>query len=89
MVSVPLGGVMLNWKVSGPALVSVAVAAQVMDVPIFCGDASDGVKDTIVTVAKAGADNTISAPMGYHAVLFKYFMKSLPSYQGYQTDAKK
>src|SRR5579862_1352329 len=49
------GARMLNWNVSGPALVSVAVVVQVMVFPIGSGGFCDGAKVTRLTVAKAGA----------------------------------
>ena len=45
----------LNWKVRGPVAVSVAVAVQVMVLPIGAGDLCDGVKEDMTTVADAGA----------------------------------
>src|SRR5580658_9672222 len=51
----PPGGATLNWNVNDPVPLSVAVASQVMVLPTFCGDASDGVRETIVTVANTGA----------------------------------
>jgi len=35
----------LNWKVSGPGLLSVAVTVQVTGVPNGCGEATEGVTD--------------------------------------------
>jgi len=58
----PPGGVTLNWKVRGPALESVAVGSQTIVLPIGWGDFCDGVMETMVTVAKAGAGNTVSSP---------------------------
>ena len=45
----------MNWKVRGPVLLSVAVAVQVMVLPMGSGDFCDGVNETRVTVAEAGA----------------------------------
>jgi hypothetical protein len=53
---------MLNWKATGPVLLSVAVAVNAMLSPMGCGEACDGSRDTIETVAKAGTDKTISTP---------------------------
>src|SRR5579863_4200387 len=59
----PPGVAVLNWKVRGPGLLSVAVTVHLTGVPITCGDRGDGVIDTICTVANAGAHSTVSSPM--------------------------
>lgn len=53
-VSEPLGGATLNWNVSGPGFVSVAVTVQVIDVPITWGDAAEARTETIRTTALPG-----------------------------------
>jgi hypothetical protein len=40
----------------------VAVAVQVIGVPIFCGGVRDGLMDTIRTVAEAGTAKAASSP---------------------------
>ena len=65
---------MLNWKVKGPALLSVALAIQVMDLPIGWGEGWDGVKDVMVTLAKAGTDIAVSNPMRKGRILLEFFM---------------
>lgn len=45
------GRATLNWKVSGPGLLSVAHTVQVIGLPIGLGDESDGFMSTIPTVA--------------------------------------
>jgi hypothetical protein len=79
MVSWPPGGVTLNWNARGPVLVSVPVAVQVMLSPIRCGLAGDEVREAIVTVAKAGANNTVSKQLRNKSVLLNIFiMQSFP-----------
>jgi chemotaxis protein methyltransferase CheR len=49
----------LNWKVSGPAWLSVAVAVQEMEAPMNWGESIDGVSEAIWTVAWAGAQRRV------------------------------
>src|SRR5580658_234043 len=87
IVSDPLGGVMLYWNATGPAPLSVAVAVSVMVLPIGCGDACDGFNDSIVTVAKAGADSSASSPIRNDRVLFGIFMIISPLWLTRRTTA--
>ena len=74
-------GATLNWKVRGPELLSVAFAVQVIDVPISWGDVRDGVRDTIWTVAYAGAHSTASNPVTYRQPFLRLFIGTSPRYQ--------
>ena len=56
---------------------SVAVAVQVMVLPIGCGEAGDGLKVVTVT-AKAGAANAATSPLRNGRILFGIFMRFLP-----------
>src|SRR5580700_11134082 len=58
MANLPPGGATLNWKVNEPVPVSVPVAVHLIVLPIFCGDASDGVRETTDTAANACALHT-------------------------------
>ena len=59
-----------------------AVAVQVMVVPITCGDAGDGVRDRIATVAEAGMDNAASSPITYKELTLGIFMELTQVSQG-------
>src|SRR5579862_683768 len=72
----PPGGVTLNWKVRGPLAVSVPVAVHVIEVPSGCGEACDGVMDT-VTVANAGAHSSAVHPARHNNPFFVFM--GLPS----------
>src|SRR5580693_415997 len=72
VVSIPPGRATLNWKVTGPGLVSVAVATQAIMAPIFCGDARDGFIETILTVARAGAQRITSTATGIHQARIRF-----------------
>ena len=82
IVAVPPGGVTLNWKASGPLAGSVAVAVNVMVLPIGSGDAGDEFKAVTVT-AKAGADIAMSNAIRNDRVLVDGFMESFPRLEQY------
>jgi hypothetical protein len=54
------------------------MAVQVMDVPIGCGDATDGLNSRILTVACAGAQKTPSSAASGKKAYFGLFMDFFP-----------
>src|SRR5689334_15264668 len=60
------GAPTLNWNVRGLGLLSVAVTVQVTDVPSGCGGLTDGVTETIWTVACKRGDNNASSAVRHN-----------------------
>ena len=77
----PLRYALLNLKVSGPGLVSVAVTVNVTGVPKGCGEGTEGVNDVMVTVALREAPPKIASSAGrYNFIETRSFRGLFPKF---------
>jgi hypothetical protein len=74
IASVPPGGATLNWKVTAPPWLLVAVTVQTIAVPIGCGALNAGVMAVMRTVPCAGAHSAASNPANCHSRSFGAFL---------------